>query len=45
MIDYTEFIELVNNSDVSTRFIFMVSLVVITVAIGFLIYYNINSRD
>lgn len=45
MIDYTKFVEYINDSQIDTRLIFMVSLIVIAVSIGFLIYYNVNSRD
>lgn len=45
MIDYTKFVEIINDSDINTKLIFMVSLIVISVAIGFLIYYNVNTRD
>lgn len=45
MIDYTKFVEYINDNQIDTRLIFMVSLIVIAVAIVFLIYYNVNSRD
>ena len=45
MIDYTKFTEIVNDNNANTKLIFMVSLIVISVAIGFLIYFNVNTRD
>jgi len=45
MIDYTKFAEFINNNNNDTKLVFMVGLIAFSVAIVFLIYYNVNTRD